>query len=535
MAAGFAVAADVFWSAIIVGICILLTRIWHVMWLKPRRIRSMLLKQGIRGPKPRFFYGNTQEMKNIQSNISNTHLQPRPIDAISHSAWVRSMLPYFQQWAQQYGPVYMYSTMNKQHLYVDHPELIKAMNLHNSLDLGRPRYLSKPMAPLFGNGIIRANGPHWAHQRKLIAPEFFLNKAKHMLEVMEESTIAMIKKWQTKIENNGRVADVSVEKELKGVAADIISKVCFGSSYFQGKQIFAKSAALQEALSKPSSLFGLSNFRFLPTKSNREIWRLQKEVETMILQIVNERREKSKGSNKPEEDLLQAILENATNRDTHLQATANINSIIVDNCKNIYFAGHETTALTASWCLLLLALHPEWQERVRAEIAEICGDNLNDCLLDLDKLRQLKTLNMVIQETLRLYGPAVIAAREAFADIKLGDMTIPKGTNIWILITALHRDPENWGPDANEFKPERFAGGIAEACKYPQSYIPFGFGNRLCIGQTFAYLQLKILLSLILSNFCFALSPEYCHSPKYNMLLVPEHGIRLLVSKVNGY
>lgn len=139
---------------------------------------------------------------------------------------------------------------------------------------------------------------------------------------------------------------------------------------------------------------------------------------------------------------------------------------------------------------------------------------------------------MVIHETLRLYGPAVITSREAFADMKVGDLTVPKGTNIWIPVTTLHRDPDNWGPDVGEFKPERFARGIAEACKYPQSYIPFGFGSRLCIGQTFAMLELKILVSLMLSNFCFSMSPEYRHSPVFKMLLVPQHGIRLMARRL---
>lgn len=139
---------------------------------------------------------------------------------------------------------------------------------------------------------------------------------------------------------------------------------------------------------------------------------------------------------------------------------------------------------------------------------------------------------MVIQESLRLYGPGVVAAREALTNMKLGDFDVPEGIHMWVFYPALHRDPENWGPDANEFKPERFANGISEACKYPQAYMPFGFGTRLCVGQTFAMLQLKIVLSLILSKFSFALSPSYQHSPIYKMLLLPEHGIRLQVRRV---
>lgn len=139
---------------------------------------------------------------------------------------------------------------------------------------------------------------------------------------------------------------------------------------------------------------------------------------------------------------------------------------------------------------------------------------------------------MVIQESLRLYGPSVVAAREVFADIKLGNLTVPKGLNIWSLVPALHRDPENWGIDSNEFKPDRFAGGISKACKWPQVYMPFGYGSRLCVGQTFALMELKILLSIFVANFSFSISPNYRHSPVYKMLLMPQHGMRLLVKKV---
>lgn len=72
----------------------------------------------------------------------------------------------------------MYSTGSKQHLYVSDPKLLRELKLHNSLGLGRPTYLSKAMQPLLGNGLIRANGHEWAYQRKLIAPEFFLDKVK---------------------------------------------------------------------------------------------------------------------------------------------------------------------------------------------------------------------------------------------------------------------------------------------------------------------------------------------------------------------
>ncbi|KAK4582118.1 hypothetical protein RGQ29_025332 [Quercus rubra] len=523
--------AEIWWSLVVIGVCSVLIRVCHEVWLKPRRIRSMLWRQGIRGPQPSFPYGNISEIQKIQSSMINNTSDGQPVS----ENWTHSLFPYLQQWRQEYGPVYMYSTGSKQHMYVSEPELLKELGLIKSLDLGRPSYLAGAFQPLLGDGIIRANGSNWAYQRKLIAPEFFLNKVKNMVGVIEQSTIVMMKTWENRIlESEGGVADMIIDEDLKRLSADIISRACFGSSYSQGNQIFSKIASLQDALSKPSVLFGLFNFRFLPTKSNREIWRLKKEVDTLILKVVKDCQQENQKGTIPEKNLLQMMLESAVASDDKVPRGFKTDRFIVDLCKNIYFAGHESTALAASWILMLLALHPEWQERVRTEILEVCGEQLSNLFQDMEAFRKLKMLTMVIQESIRLYGPAVVLSREAFADIKLGGFVVPKGVHMWFFVPALHRDPENWGLDALEFKPERFVQGVSKACKYPQAYLPFGYGNRLCIGQTFAMLELKVVLSLILSKFSFSLSPEYRHSPVYKMLLTPQHGVRLLVTKFQG-
>lgn len=137
---------------------------------------------------------------------------------------------------------------------------------------------------------------------------------------------------------------------------------------------------------------------------------------------------------------------------------------------------------------------------------------------------------MVIQETLRLYPPAVFVVREALEDIKFKEIVIPKGMNIQIPIPMLQQSTELWGPDAQEFNPERFGKGILGACKFPQAYIPFGAGSRTCVGQNFAMIELKVILSLILSKFCFSLSPAYHHSPAHRLVLEPGNGVRLIVT-----
>ena len=139
---------------------------------------------------------------------------------------------------------------------------------------------------------------------------------------------------------------------------------------------------------------------------------------------------------------------------------------------------------------------------------------------------------MVIQEVLRLYPPAAFVSRETYEDMQFGNLEVPKGVCLWTLIPTLHRDPDTWGPDANEFKPERFSEGVSKACKYPQAYVPFGLGARLCLGKNFAMVQLKVVISLIISKFSFSLSPSYRHSPAFRMITEPGHGVYILIQKI---
>ncbi|KAJ6348682.1 hypothetical protein OIU77_006288 [Salix suchowensis] len=276
------------------------------------------------------------------------------------------------------GSIYTYSTGLRQHLYVNQPELVKEMNQMVSLDLGKPSYLTKRMSPLLGNGIVRSNGLFWAQQRKIVAPEFYMDKVKGMVGLMVESAQPLLKKWEDCIEaQGGIVADVKVDEDLRELSADVISRACFGSSYSKGKQIFSKLRSLQQTFSGQNILFGVPNFGFLPAKKHNKISNLEREVESLIWEAVKERQQECRETSSSEKDLMLLLLEGAVN-DQSLGKDAS-KSFVVDNCKTIYFAGHESTAVAASWCLMLLALHPEWQDGIRKEQAEVFKDGLAIC------------------------------------------------------------------------------------------------------------------------------------------------------------
>ncbi|GMI75521.1 cytochrome P450, family 715, subfamily A, polypeptide 1 [Hibiscus trionum] len=199
---------------------------------------------------------------------------------------------------------------------------------------------------------------------------------------------------------------------------------------------------------------------------------------------------------------------------------------VVDECKTFFFGGHETTALALTWTLLLLAMHPDWQNQLRDEITQEIGDGH----IDFTNLAALNKMGWVMNEVLRLYSPAPNAQRQAREEIKVDGLVIPKGTNMWVDTVAMHHDPSIWGDDVNEFRPERFKDDrLYGGCKHKMGFLPFGFGGRMCVGRNWTFMEYKLVLTLLLTSFSFSLSPTYRHSPFILLSLRPRYGLPLMV------
>lgn len=525
MEADLATMMKLIFSLLSGGILASFAYIYTVFFVKPRRLKSRLQNQGIKGPSPSLLLGNIPEIRRIQTEsaaakTSQKKENPLPID---HD-WPSTVFSHLNQWINEYGPTFVYSTGKIQQLCTVDIDMVKEISLCTSLSLGKPSYLSKDRGPLLGQSIFSANGLFWSHQRKIIAPEFYMDKVKSTVSLMVDSTTTMVRSWESRIEGDGGMAEINIDLEIRNLSADIISRACFGSNYTKGEEIFLKLRNLQDAMSR--GFIGIPGSRYIPNKNNWEIWKLEKEINSMISRVVKER-----AAANYENDLLQVILEGAKSYGDQesFPSDVSLDRFIVDNCKAIYFAGHETTAITASWCLMLLAANQEWQARARAEVLEICKDNLPDA----DMLRNMKTLTMVIQETMRLYPPVVFVIRTALQDLKFKGITIPKGMDIQIPIPIVQQNPDLWGPDAHQFNPRRFAKGIIGSSTSPQAYMPFGMGARVCAGQHFAMAELKVIVSLILSKFSFSLSPAYHHSPRFGLVVQPGNGVSLHIRRVS--
>ncbi|CAI7899829.1 unnamed protein product [Closterium sp. NIES-54] len=202
---------------------------------------------------------------------------------------------------------------------------------------------------------------------------------------------------------------------------------------------------------------------------------------------------------------------------------------LMDECLTFLLAGHETTSNLLTWTVMLLSQHDTWQQRVREEAQQVLG--ADGAGLTMEKAAELKIMGMVLNEVLRLYPPAPAIARRCDTRTKLSEtLTVPAGVGVTVAIAAMHRRKELWGEDAEEFKPERFANGINKAATHPLAFIPFSVGPRTCIGQNFALLEAKVILSLLVLRFSWQVAPSYRHCPEQVLTLKTKFGMPVLLT-----
>ena len=139
---------------------------------------------------------------------------------------------------------------------------------------------------------------------------------------------------------------------------------------------------------------------------------------------------------------------------------------------------------------------------------------------------------MILHEVLRFYSPAYFTCRITNQEVKLERFSLPEEVVITIPMILVHHDPDLWGEDVKQFKPERFVNGVASATKGRLSFLPFGSGPRTCIGQNFSMLQAKLFVAKVLQMFSVELSPSYTHAPFPAATTFPQHGVHLIIKKV---
>ncbi|XP_061998687.1 cytokinin hydroxylase-like [Rosa rugosa] len=513
-------------AVFIVVVLYLLCRLLLSCWVFPVLTYRKLKKNGLTGPSPSFPLGNLSEMKKKTSQSSSSSSFGPSSNSVTHDIH-STLFPYFARWQKAYGKMFVYWLGTEPFLYVADAALLKKLSSEvTAKNWGKPAVFRRDRAPMFGNGLVMSEGDDWVRHRHVITPAFNPTNLKAMASLMVETATTMLDNWATQINTSG-IQEIDVEDSITATAGEIIAKTSFGISYHSGRLVFEKLRALQMTLFKTTRFVGVPFGKFIYPMKTLEAGRLGEEINQLFLSIIAARK-KSIRSESPQHDLLGMLLKESDKPGNFSRSLTT--QELVDECKTFFFGGHETTALAITWTMLLLATHTDWQDQLRAEIKEVVGDKE----IDVNNLAGLKKMGWVMNEVLRLYPSAPNAQRQAKDDIQVSeDLTIPKGTNMWIDTVGMHHDPELWGEDVHEFKPERFKDDIHGGCKHKMGYLPFGFGGRMCIGRNLTFLEYKIVLTLILSRFSFTVSPTYTHAPSIALSLRPSNGLPLVLQPLN--
>ncbi|XP_042442219.1 cytokinin hydroxylase-like isoform X1 [Zingiber officinale] len=485
----------------------------------PMHIRRFMRRQGVHGPSPKFLVGNLKDSASmVSASIASD------MDFISHDI-VSRLMPHYVLWSKIYGKKFIYWYGSEPRLCLTDTDMIKELLSSKYVQLTGKSWLQRQGSKnLIGDGLLMANGSNWFHQRHVVAPAFMADKLKSHVGYMVECTRQMIKSLVEDV-GSGQ-SEVEIGAYMTRLTGDIISRTGFDSSYEKGKKIFQLLERLQSLTAQSSRYLWIPGSRYFPSKYRREIKQLKEQVDRVLMEIIDCRKEAAEfgRSSASGRGLLEMLLDEVQKkRDDGLSYSL---KLVMDECKTFFFAGHETSALLLTWTIMLLATNPSWQEKARSEVAEVCGRRPPSAE-DLPKLTSVnrsyeKNLHLIINESLRLYPPATLLPRMAFQDMKLGDLMIPKGLSIWIPVLAIHHDEDIWGKDANEFQPERFAGRSFSLTRH---FLPFAAGPRNCVGQAYAMMEAKIVLAMFLSAFSFTISNNYRHAPINVLTLRPKHGV----------
>ncbi|KAF8410984.1 hypothetical protein HHK36_003523 [Tetracentron sinense] len=520
----FSMAELVSMTVVIAVVVVLLSWVWRVVnwiWWRPKKLERCLREQGIYGHPYRLLHGDLKEstmlMKEAQSKPAN----------ISHDITTH-VLPFFHQTIKDYGKKSIIWIGPTPRVNIMDPQLIRDVLSNKFGHFEKPK--ANPLTKLLATGLLDYEGEQWAKHRRIINPAFHLEKLKRMLPAFYKSCSKMVNKWEKLVLANGS-CELDVWPELHNLTGDVISRTAFGSSYEEGRQIFQLQNEMSKLFLQVIQSVYIPGLRFLPTKRNNRMKQIDRQVRALLRGIITKRENAMKKGEANNNDLLGLLMEsNFQEIQEHGNKKNSGMGIeeVIDECKLFYFAGQETTSVLLVWTMVVLSMHPSWQERAREEILQVFGNKKPD----FDGLNHLKIVTMILYEVLRLYPPVVFVTRSTYKKMKLGDISLPPGVQLALPIIFVHHDCELWGEDAQEFKPERFSEGVSKATKNQLSFFPFSGGPRICIGQNFAMIEAKMALTMILQHFSFELSTSYVHAPYPLITLQPQYGAPIILHKL---
>jgi cytochrome P450 len=369
-----------------------------------------------------------------------------------------------------------------------HVVLLSAQALETVL-LDRERVFSAKggwsslMGDLFPRGLLLRDGEEHRHHRRLMLPSMKRDALNGYLQRMEAPVRAIVREWLHKGQLP-RMGLPAMRHLALSRAADLLLALQDTAEVRAAEHDFGELVEASTALLR-LPLIGRRYARGLKAR------------ERLVAQLMSLTRARRA---QPGPDLLSQLVQARDEDGRQLQ-----DDEVVDHLVFLMMAAHDTTASALTSALALLAVNPEWQDRLRDELA--CEDPQQDLMTRLAARQQM---GRVIREVLRLNPPVAFLQRQTLAEVEVDGVRLPSGTLLTLVPLHVQRDPQ-WWPDPDAFRPER------DAAAHPYAWTPFGGGAHLCLGLHLADFQMRLVLGELLRHAkCVlpsSITPHWRHAP----------------------
>jgi len=441
--------------------------------------------------------------------ISTKQLPPGPhrlFPATNLFLLRRDPLKFLMGLARQHGDLVYFKLGPQPVFLVNHPDYLRDVFITHNKYFMKGEGLQRAKR-LIGEGLLTSEGEFHTRQRRLAQPAFHRQRIAGYAETMVDYAARMCDRWRP-----GETRETS--RDMMRLTLAIAGKTLFDAD------VESEADEIGDALTKAMAMFNrltlpfASYFEKLPLPAVRRFREARDRLDATIYRIIDDRRR----SGEDHGDLLSMLIEA---RDEEGDGAGMTDLQLRDEAMTILLAGHETTANALTWTWYLLSQHPEVEAKFHAEVDEV----LNGRLPSAEDYPALRYTEMIFAESMRLYPPAWIIGRRALSDYQINGYFIP-ARSILLLSPYLMHHSDKYFPDPFKFDPQRWTPEAKES-RPKFSYFPFGGGPRLCIGESFAWMEGVLVLATVAQKWKLHLLPGHPVAPKPIVTLRPKDGMKM--------
>lgn len=369
---------------------------------------------------------------------------------------------------------------------------------------------------MLGNGLVVSEGDFWLRQRRMMQPQFHRQRLAALQTLMVEAMAEALDSWEAAAD---RVTPFNLTPAFNRLTMKVIVRTLFGTG-LTAQEMDDTAEAMTYALDYLMRAILVEPLpRWLPVPGRKKYQQALARFDEIVYGIIAQCR-----AGELADDHLLAMLLDVVDEETGEGMT---DQQLRDEVATLFLAGYETTSLALSWAFHHLMQQPEMMVRLQAEV-DSALDGRQPALADLP---QLPYTRMVLQEAMRLQPPSYWLPRTAVADDEIDGYHIPAGTQVVSLTYMYHRHPEHWENPA-QFDPERFT-PERSANRHRYAWIPFGAGQRLCIGRDFAMMEGQLALAMVAQRYTMTAVPDHDVKPMLSSTLRPKNGVMVTLEKRN--